>query len=995
MSYALKLLLPYPVLCSAQSEILYLQIEDVKQDVFTFLPLLSEDQLSDLNLHTYVTGSRGEDLSVPLTFTFDEHLEMKGITKADLDLLVVVPLDRFEIHRSTVQTEGVHPGYFRYSGIETVFAKEVAQAISEYKVLIGQIHGPAIQVNSPLKAVDHVVAFQFFGWPDAAQEFCYRKRTSGWPSSELIKDIIEGECHMVWKPHPFTDKEIQNEWRFSFSLAEKQLSASLTKTQRLAFILLKLLHHKYFHAADEITSYHLKMTLFWECEKVPAGEWTSHKLATRLHSMINWFHKCLKEHNLPSFFIPENNLLDHIPKESIDKLQEQVAEIKDDMLTYIVRFLKEQRLLGSPISVDVEEYQALVGQLFSHENINSKQRMQDVNVDAAIRCASWNVADFYILEKLASDTTQYFMRPKEKVLVQNLIKDYLHNHMIPLQSAFFMLQEAWPEGENLAELTSIGAASEIFCCLTQMDSSGDTDGLSMNNKEEVNQAEKLIVDHNLLVLQQTAKELQTILDKAGDVEDSEIKTDSSKTKLKRAWEVLSNLVAYSFIILNSSEETVKARYLKKIQTLQLTLANAGGLHDLHYCSQQLEAFSLMTLNHSDDVEKILLNATLKPRATILLKKMHDARKSQYLPQHESSLWSRGVVSIQRFDQQTDEEGTSFVETWMKNMSVSHTEHLTPEYTSNHPVGKLFRNEAQTNDRTFRDVCTMRWERDTAHNLLLPRTNFLHAGLKTMTENMLSKDMNVCSEQAYAAHPSCNLAAAKILFTTGEAQRAINVIEKVLEDLQNSNEVYRLFPDESRLLLDDRVLAAENLQKHDHFDFRIAHYALFLLVKCHIDLGENNLAMARANQLERSLEQMLQDEDKENHDHPWPIYANGFTLLGTAQNVCGNKPGALVAFAHAALLKESTTLHAQHEREPDAHINGKSSVNSLFHCITMLRRNLCFQSPSHALRCLLEVLYPEVTLTTALTRLMIYCTAENDPQKERKTFLEVISGQYTP
>ena len=105
--------------------------------------------------------------------------------------------------------------------------------------------------------VDHVPAIKCTNWPSAAWEFTVRERPSGWPSEALVKEIVAQGCHVIPRstiPPPATKREQTHEswhnvhdfmeWRLSFSVAEKILSASLNDVQVKCYMLLKILHEE-------------------------------------------------------------------------------------------------------------------------------------------------------------------------------------------------------------------------------------------------------------------------------------------------------------------------------------------------------------------------------------------------------------------------------------------------------------------------------------------------------------------------------------------------------------------------------------------------------------------------------------------------------------------------------------------------------------------------------------------------------------------------------
>ena len=64
-------------------------------------------------------------------------------------------------------------------------------------------------------------------WPKCALDFLSRPRPRDWPSKELLDRIEQAGCHVVAIGHPRSDNK-DAEWRWSFSVAEKELTLTLT-----------------------------------------------------------------------------------------------------------------------------------------------------------------------------------------------------------------------------------------------------------------------------------------------------------------------------------------------------------------------------------------------------------------------------------------------------------------------------------------------------------------------------------------------------------------------------------------------------------------------------------------------------------------------------------------------------------------------------------------------------------------------------------------------
>ena len=120
------------------------------------------------------------------------------------------------------------------------------------------------------------------------------------------------------KPHELSENKI-TEFRFSFSEAESILFGTLTCDQRKCFIafkaLIKYIIYKLEYATKveiNLSTYCLKTVFLWACETFPAYIWENlNGWSMCLLYMIDLLNICLKNRNLPGYFVPESNLLDN------------------------------------------------------------------------------------------------------------------------------------------------------------------------------------------------------------------------------------------------------------------------------------------------------------------------------------------------------------------------------------------------------------------------------------------------------------------------------------------------------------------------------------------------------------------------------------------------------------------------------------------------------------------------------------------------------------
>lgn len=177
--------------------------------------------------------------------------------------------------------------------------------------------GPAVNVTVFSREgggtmLDMALCLSLPSWPTVASEWISRHRLSGWPSQELVSEIVNEGCSLV----PVSPLRSQTglEWRTSFSLAEKKLAQSLNDCQKACYLIVKGIWRHYLkHPCKRgLQSYHLKTTLFWVCEEVPTNEWRREKLGVGVLQILQKLYYFLVNMLCPQYFIPENNLFQDI-----------------------------------------------------------------------------------------------------------------------------------------------------------------------------------------------------------------------------------------------------------------------------------------------------------------------------------------------------------------------------------------------------------------------------------------------------------------------------------------------------------------------------------------------------------------------------------------------------------------------------------------------------------------------------------------------------------
>ena len=348
------------------------------------------------------SGSLFEGMNLPPTIQGFGKAAEKQIDSSDQDQMILVKgkcvidgeqqrrvpkegEDRLYIH-----TAGVHPGYLQLRGerpertrnpemyvrkeqdghfyyspnkVKEMVRAEVELVKERHQELLFTEQGPALTIQTPQIMLNQEVffdndfvfpAFACPVWPGCARAWVTRLRPSGWPDPGLINDIVNAGCHVVPVPHPHS-QEPSLEWRMSFSLAEMSLMRGITTIQRQSYLLLKTVHSHALKEPKALISYHLKNVFLWTCEEVPREDWTPDNIASCFFGLLDRLEKCLQRGEIPSYFIPSNNLIDRYERGVLQELAARVCEIRKNPLTYLFEFNKKRKWFFGPVLTDAEE----------------------------------------------------------------------------------------------------------------------------------------------------------------------------------------------------------------------------------------------------------------------------------------------------------------------------------------------------------------------------------------------------------------------------------------------------------------------------------------------------------------------------------------------------------------------------------------------------------------------------------------------------------------
>ncbi|XP_052068350.1 uncharacterized protein LOC127707706 [Mytilus californianus] len=180
--------------------------------------------------------------------------------------------------------------------------------LSRYRDSDCMIHGPCI--SDSFGYVDHLFCFRAMLWPDVAESWLTRSRSSIWPPNDVILNSVSHGILLVPIGSKFgSTEDCSFEWRISFSLQERDLIHSFNYIQVLCYTIFKYLK-KDLLDESRLCSYFIKTTIFWLSEEIDNNKWIPENFIQCIHEiqrrLMYWF----RYGYCPHYFIAENNLFE-------------------------------------------------------------------------------------------------------------------------------------------------------------------------------------------------------------------------------------------------------------------------------------------------------------------------------------------------------------------------------------------------------------------------------------------------------------------------------------------------------------------------------------------------------------------------------------------------------------------------------------------------------------------------------------------------------------
>ena len=357
-----------------------------------------------------IVGSFGDGLSLS-TFDFAVHdcLTNNVSLMSDVDQMVCHPdyvITKDASSLGVIETDDTHIGYARIRVTNPKYippnsdpsgyyfsseATVIAMTQNTGNVVSGADrackHGPAVQdvISRAGERFnidrDSVLSIPCHEWPKEAGRWATRERPSGWPDKDTIERIVADGCHLVGTSHP-KSRRPDDEWRYSFSVAERTLARSLRHAQRQCYILLKLIVMRQLKPCSVVCSYHLKTIFLWQCEKIIPSKWSlGPGLATTFLCLLDELLYCLATHHLPHYFIPENNLLEHVDADFLVDAARSLSHLRRDPLQHVLSFnarYRFMRLTSTTRTFDLTRHfgDVIDDARINHDNIQRRYELQ-------------------------------------------------------------------------------------------------------------------------------------------------------------------------------------------------------------------------------------------------------------------------------------------------------------------------------------------------------------------------------------------------------------------------------------------------------------------------------------------------------------------------------------------------------------------------------------------------------------------------------------------
>lgn len=174
-------------------------------------------------------------------------------------------------------------------------------------------------------------------------EWSKRVEKAHWPPRKVSEEICKLDIFLVARDAPI-NPDIRTDFCLSFNLAELELARCLSIQQCRVYLILKSYlngimkrQHKDLCREMKLKSYYLKSALFWVCERECETLWAQNNTIPAVLKVLDFLDVCMKENNLPHYFV-QSNLLADLEKLDRDNIRQCIEEIMNNPIQSIGEF---------------------------------------------------------------------------------------------------------------------------------------------------------------------------------------------------------------------------------------------------------------------------------------------------------------------------------------------------------------------------------------------------------------------------------------------------------------------------------------------------------------------------------------------------------------------------------------------------------------------------------------------------------------------------------
>ena len=180
--------------------------------------------------------------------------------------------------------------------------------------------------------IDLVPAIRCSGFPETiTADWSKRVANSNWPGEAIVAEVVNGGFHLVPKTSMLEAGDADVDFRISFSTSETILAQNLSKFKKECLRVFKMYYYEHLKSEPAVLeTYHLKTIFFWLLEEIEPNVWCENNRAVIFYLLMDKLFSHLKEHKLPHYFIPQNNLFQHMDTKMLDHLAQVVEDIMKD-----------------------------------------------------------------------------------------------------------------------------------------------------------------------------------------------------------------------------------------------------------------------------------------------------------------------------------------------------------------------------------------------------------------------------------------------------------------------------------------------------------------------------------------------------------------------------------------------------------------------------------------------------------------------------------------